>query len=262
VTGPLNGRVAIVTGVSRRAGIGFAIARALLDAGARVLVHSWTPHDSGQPWGADPAGIAGVLDALGGQGPHLAHVAADFADPDAPAGVVRSAVKAHGAVDILIANHARSSVQDLAEVTAGELDLAWAVNARASVLLTQAFAAAHDDGRPGGRVILFTSGQHLAPMSAELPYAISKGAIHQMTLSLADALADRGITVNTVNPGPVDTGWPDHDLKHRLIPAFPARRWGEPADIAPVVGWLLSRESAWLTGQVLDVEGGFRRDPT
>lgn len=64
------------------------------------------------------------------------------------------------------------------------------------MLLTQAFAAQHDDRRSGGRVLLFTSGQHLAPMSQELPYAISKGAIHQMTLSLADALADRGIAVH------------------------------------------------------------------
>jgi NAD(P)-dependent dehydrogenase (short-subunit alcohol dehydrogenase family) len=115
--------------------------------------------------------------------------------------VVAAAVEAFGAVDVVVANHARSSNRSLAEVTAAELDLTWAVNARASVLLTQAFAAAHDDERPGGRIILFTSGQHLAPMSQELPYAISKGAIHQMTLSLSDALVDRGITVNTLNPG-------------------------------------------------------------
>jgi 3-oxoacyl-[acyl-carrier protein] reductase len=127
------------------------------------------------------------------------------------------------------------------------------------VLLVQAYAARHDDSRPGGRVVLFTSGQHRGPMAGELPYAISKGAIHQMTPSLADSLAGRGITVNAINPGPVDTGWPSDELRERLTPAFPAGRWGRPEDIAPVVAWLASDDSAWVTGQVIDAEGGFRR---
>jgi NAD(P)-dependent dehydrogenase (short-subunit alcohol dehydrogenase family) len=255
----LTGRVAVVTGVSRRAGIGFAVAADLLAAGASVLAHSWSPHDAGQPWGADPLGDKGIIDLLGGQGPRLRHVAADFADPAAPARVVRAAVDAFGAVDIVVANHARSSDATLAEVTAAELDLTWAVNARASVLLAQAFAAAHDDDRPGGRVVLFTSGQHLAPMSREIPYAVSKGAIHQMTLTLADALADRGITVNAVNPGPVDTGWADPELTARVGRALPAGRWCRPDEVAPLVRWLASDDSRWITGQVINAEGGFRR---
>jgi 3-oxoacyl-[acyl-carrier protein] reductase len=127
------------------------------------------------------------------------------------------------------------------------------------VLLAQAYAELHDDDRPDGRVLLFTSGQHGGPMASELPYAISKGAVHQMTASLADALADRAITVNAINPGPVDTGWPSKEFRERLQPAFPAGRWGEPEDIAKIVSWLVSAESAWLTGQILDAEGGFRR---
>ncbi len=257
--GPLADRVAVVTGVSRRAGIGFAIARELLAAGARVLVQSWTRHDAGQPWGADPVGMRGVLDALGGVGEDLHHMEADFTDPEAPAQVVEQASERFGHVDVLVANHARSSGQSLPEVTAAELDLSFAVNTRASVLLTQAFATRHDDRRPGGRVILFTSGQHLGPMSGELPYAISKGAIHQMTLSLADALADRGITVNAVNPGPVDTGWADADLTRQVSRASPTGRWGEPADAARLVRWLASDDAAWITGQIINSEGGFRR---
>lgn len=257
--GSLSGRVAIVTGVSRRAGIGFAIAGQLLAAGASVLVHSWSPHDAEQPWGTDPVGDAGIVELLGGEGPRLRHLAADFADPQAPGLVVAAAVEAFGAVDFLVANHARSSNQTLAEVTAAELDLTWAVNARASVLLAQAFAAAHDDGRPGGRVVLFTSGQHLAPMSRELPYAISKGAIHQMTLSLSDALVDRGITVNALNPGPVDTGWAGPDLAASVGRALPAGRWASPGEVARLVRWLVSADSQWITGQVINAEGGFRR---
>lgn len=257
--GPLDGRVAVVTGVSRRAGIGFAVAADLLTAGASVLVHSWSPHDADQPWGADPVGDAGIVELLGGEGRRLRHVAADFADPKAPELVIATAMEAFGAVDVVVANHARSSNQSLAEVTAAELDLTWAVNARASVLLTQAFAAAHDDQRPGGRIILFTSGQHLGPMTMELSYAISKGAIHQMTLSLSDALVDRGITVNTVNPGPVDTGWANPDLAQRVRRALPAGRWGRPDEVARLIRWLVSDDSQWITGQVINAEGGFRR---
>lgn len=249
----------MVTGVSRRAGIGFAVARELLAAGASVLTHSWSPHDAEQPWGADPVGDAGIVELLGGEDGRLRHVAADFADPAAPGQVIAAAVAAFGAVDVVVANHARSSTYGLAEVTATELDLTWAVNARASVLLAKAFAAAHDDERPGGRIILFTSGQHLAPMSQEIPYAISKGAIHQMTLTLSDALADRGITVNAVNPGPVDTGWADPELTERVGRALPARRWGRPADVSGLVRWLASDEGGWITGQVINSEGGFRR---
>ncbi len=255
---PLEGRVAVVTGVSRRAGIGFAIARRLLADGAAVMCQSWVPHDAEQAWGADELGAEGVVAELGGPAERVDHVALDFADPEAPAQLLQRARERFGHVDVLVANHARSSEQSLAEVTAAELDLTFAVNARASVLLVQAFAAQHD-GRPGGRVVLFTSGQHRGPMSAELPYAISKGAIHQMTLSLADALADRGITLNTVNPGPTDTGWASPDLAEVARRFMPRGRWNRPDEVAAVVAWLVSDEAALVTGSVVDAEGGFRR---
>jgi 3-oxoacyl-[acyl-carrier protein] reductase len=254
------GRVAIVTGVSRRAGIGFAIARDLLESGMTVLIQSWTPHDNDMPWGRDAVGMTGVIDELRQHGQRLEHIEADFERPEAPTEVVERAVQLFGHVDVLVANHATSAgTQTLADVTAEDLDLSWMVNARASVLLTQAFAAQHDDRRPGGRVVLFTSGQHLAPMAQEVAYAISKGAIHQMTLTLADALVDRGITVNAVNPGPTDTGWASPDLFDQVRYALPAARWGSPDDVSRLVSWLVSDDSAWITGQVLNSEGGFRR---
>jgi 3-oxoacyl-[acyl-carrier protein] reductase len=232
-------RVAVVTGVGRRAGIGFAIVRRLLDDGYRVVAHSW------------PAAEPAVREAL-----DVVWVEEDFADPDAPQRVIDAAIDAFGGVDVLVANHARDSAQSLHEVTAEELDITFAVNARADVLLVKAFAAR---GGRDGRVVLFTSGQHLGAMAGELPYAISKGAVHQMTRSLAAAVAEQGITVNAVNPGPVDTGWPSDELREHLKAAFPAGRWGRPEDIAPVVAWLASEDSGWVTGQVIDAEGGFRR---
>jgi 3-oxoacyl-[acyl-carrier protein] reductase len=253
------GRVAVVTGVSRCNGIGYSIARSLLKDGLSVLIQSWSAHDAGQPWAPEHGELDRVIEGLGGLGPKLDHVELDFADPAAPQELIGRAVERFGAVDVLVLNHAASGPGGLDQITAADLDRAWAVNARASVLLTQAFAERHDDARPDGRVVLFTSGQHLGPMSGELAYAISKGAIHQMTVSLADALAPRRITVNAVNPGPCDTGWPDEDLRESLRPRFPAGRWGRPDDIAPVVSWLASPHSAWITGQVINAEGGFRR---
>lgn len=256
---PLTGRVALVTGVSRRGGIGFAIARRLLADGASVFAHSWAPHDAEHPWGADPDGVDAVIAALGAAD-RVAHLAADFLDPAAPATLVDAAVERFGTLDVLVANHARSSHQSLEDLTAAELDAAWAVNARASLLLTQAFAAHHDDTRPGGRVVLFTSGQHLGDgMPGELPYAVSKGAIHQMTRSLADALADRRVTVNCVNPGPTDTGWAPPTLAAEVAGAMPFGRWGTPDDVANLVAFLVADAGAWITGQVIDSEGGFRR---
>jgi 3-oxoacyl-[acyl-carrier protein] reductase len=258
---PLAGRVAVVTGVSRQIGIGASLVRRLLTDGASVFASGWAPHDQDMPWGADPDGPQALIARLQSPDDRLGFLAVDFEDPDAPASLIGATIERFGAVDIVVANHARSSHQSLANLTATELDRSWAVNARASVLLAKALAEGRDAARPGGRVVLFTSGQHLAPMPDELPYAITKGAIHQMTASLSEALIDSGITVNCVNPGPVDTGYA-HGTAHAQVAAmFPAGRWGQPDDVARLVAWLVSDEAAWITGQVLDSEGGFRRSP-
>ncbi len=256
---PLAGRVALVTGVSRRIGIGMAVARRLGDLGADLFVTSWTAHDRDQPWGADPGGMDAVLAELSAApGTRVEHLEADFLDPEAPDRVLAAAVEAYGHVDVLVCNHARSSAGGLGELTAAELDACFAVNARAVLLLVQAFAAQHD-GRPGGRVVLFTSGQQLGPMPGELAYATSKAALAGITPSLADTLADQGVTVNTVNPGPTDTGYADPPVRERVARLFPAGRWGSPDDAARLVAWLCTDDAAWITGQVINSEGGFRR---
>lgn len=248
-------RVALVTGVSRRAGIGVGIARRLLADGLAVLTTGWSAHDAEQPWGADPDGDEPLPDTAPDR---LRHVVADLTDAHTAAELVDAAIDRFGGLDVVVANHARSSSTGLAAVTVDELHRCWAVNVRATILLAQAFAARRDGARPG-RLVLFTSGQHLGPMPGEIAYVATKGALHQLTATLADGLADSGITVNCVNPGPVDTGYARGQAHRRVAARFPAGRWGHPDDVGRLVAWLASDEAAWITGQVLTSEGGFRR---
>ncbi|MEY2591009.1 MAG: 3-oxoacyl-[acyl-carrier protein] reductase [Acidimicrobiaceae bacterium] len=85
------------------------------------------------------------------------------------------------------------------------------------------------------------------------------GALHQMTMSVADALIDAGIVANCINPGPVDTGYATGAVHAAVAKRFPSGRWGTPDDIANLVAFLVSDEGEWIQGQVLDAEGGFRR---
>jgi 3-oxoacyl-[acyl-carrier protein] reductase len=263
----LNGRVALVTGVSRRRGIGFAIAARLASRGASLVVHHWAPHDAAQPWGADD--LPALLTELRGRlapGARLADVSLDLAGPTAGEDLVAAATTEAGHLDVLVANHATSDRDGpLATQDADLLDHHWQVNTRSTILATKAFAAQHD-GRPGGRVVWLTSGQLLGPMSTEIAYAASKAALAGLTASVADDLVARGILLNTVNPGPVNTGYLDDrggdrsaEVRAEVLAHFPGGRFGTPDDPARLVAWLVSDEGRWVVGQVISTEGGFRR---
>ena len=131
------------------------------------------------------------------------------------------------------------------------------------VVLAQRFAQRHvsipSSEPPIGRMLWFTSGQHIAPMDGEIAYAVSKGALHQMTRSIDHALSRSRIVANCINPGPVDTGYADDATRAAVAAMFPDRRWGTPDDVANLVGFLVSDAGAWIRGQVLDSEGGFDR---
>ncbi|MFG1770120.1 SDR family oxidoreductase [Nocardia salmonicida] len=265
-----SGRVAVVTGVSRRGGIGFAVARRLAQQGVALFLTHWAPHDAEQPWGAeDPAELCRELGGI----TRVADLAVDLAEPTAAQSVVDKAFEAFGQVDILVANHARSGGDgNLFEVDAEMLDGHWAVDARSVLLLTQAFArryrAQADPVADRGRVIWMSSGQHLGPMRSEIAYAAAKSVLAGLTSTVAAELIERGILLNTVNPGPVDTGYltaatADRDpaVIEEVRAAFPRGRIGAPDDPARLIAWLVSDEGRWVVGQVIDSEGGFRRSP-
>jgi 3-oxoacyl-[acyl-carrier protein] reductase len=260
---PLRGRTALVTGASRRGGIGHAVARRLAAYGASVYLHHHVPHDAAQPWGADrPEDVlASVREALGDPAARVFAGPGDLADPAAPAELVARAAEALGGrLDILVANHAQSGFDGtLDEIDAAMLDRHWAVDTRSVLLLVQAHARLRPAG-PGGRVVMMTSGQDIAGgMHGEIAYALQKGALASITRSLSSALAGPGITVNTVNPGPVDTDYLTGADYEAVAARFPSGRWGMPDDPARLIAWLATDEAGWITGEVINSEGGFRR---
>lgn len=264
---PLRGRTALVTGASRRSGIGHAVARRLAAYGASVYLHHHVPHDAAMPWGADrPEDVlASVREALGDPDARVEAGPGDLTAPAAPAELIATAASALGGrLDILVANHALSgSDGPLDAIDAEMLDAHWAVDTRSVLLLVQAYTrlrAALPARTPGGRVVMMTSGQdHGGGMPGELAYALQKGALASVTRSLATTLAEHAITLNTVNPGPVDTDYATGDGYAAVEKRFPAGRWGMPDDPARLIAWLATDEAEWVTGQVIDSEGGFRR---
>lgn len=256
---PLSGKNVLVTGVSRRAGIGYAIACRAAAYGANVFCHHYVPHDDDQEWGRDDldAVLAGVREHVM-PGAQLADKHADLTVPDAAGELVAAVISEFGSLDGLVCNQALTGADgELDELTAEDLDRHWAVDARASILLTQAFARHHEHGTRGS-IVFLSSGQELGPMPG-MPYAAAKAAIAGATLTISEQLADRGIRVNAVNPGPVDTGYLTEDMWETVSPMFPFGRYGQPDDPARLITWLLTEEAEWMTGQVLNTEGGFGR---
>jgi 3-oxoacyl-[acyl-carrier protein] reductase len=183
----------------------------------------------------------------------------DLADPRKVGELFERAVSALGGVDILVNNAAYHQRDDIDTMTVESLDAHLAVNVRATVLLCQKFTNQADvdnfrgRGRGHGRIINMVSGQSTQPMPDELSYAMSKGAVATMTFCLGQMLKKRGITINAVNPGPVDTGWIRDALRGEL------KRDGVPIatpdQIADIVAFLASDAGGRVNGQVICASG-------
>ncbi len=253
----LAGKAALVTGVSRRNGIGYGISKRLAMYGANLFLHSFTPFDIAHSNKVDENEIELIYKSLTEYGISVKQLEADFSNENSPGKVFNSALKQFKNIDILVINHTFDSLKYLEDLTSSEIDMHLSVNIRASILLVQEFAKQHD-GRTGGRIIMLTSGQHLGALPHPA-YAASKGALHQLTLSFSEKFISKGITVNTVNPGPTKTYTPSDEVDKAVLKRMPQGRWGEPDDAARLIGWLVSDDAQWVTGQVINSEGGFLR---
>ncbi|WCB96810.1 Glucose 1-dehydrogenase 1 [Baekduia alba] len=249
----LAGKVALVTGGSR--GIGRAIAQRLAADGALVAVHYGRQAEAA-------AAVVAAIEADGGQAFALGQplgVAGDVAGLFGQLDAVMARRTGSTRLDILVNNAGVATHADLAGTTSELFDEHFAINARAPFFITQAAAERMD---AGGRVITIGTGLTKQVKPELVAYAMSKAAIDVMSQTLAKELAPRGITVNVVAPGVVDTdmnaGWlrGDDAARAHAEGMSPFGRLTEPEDVASVVAFAASDDARFVTGQFLDATGG------
>jgi 3-oxoacyl-[acyl-carrier protein] reductase len=237
----LSGKVAIVTGASN--GIGRAIAERFAEDGAIVVVNHSKSAEKAQQ----------VVIGIQAKGGKAVAFQADMSKVSEARRLVRETAKQFGRLDILVNNAGRFMPKPLAETTEEDFDQVMALNAKGPYFAMQEAALVLKDG---GRIVnISTDGTHLSFPGATA-YLGSKGALEQYTKGLAQELAPRKITVNTVSPGFTETGMMTDQYRQIGIQLSPLKRLGTPKDIADVVAFIVSDEARWLTGQNIHAGGG------
>ncbi len=240
----LEGKVALITGGSR--GIGAAIAKRLAADGANVAI-TYTK-------GADAA--AAVVKEIERAGRKAIAIQADAADADAVKAAVEKTVKTFGRLDILVNNAGTAVPKRFEETTLEELDRLMDINVRGVFVATQ---AALKHMKSGGRIISIGSAVGERALTPGLvPYSATKGAVKMFTQGLSREVASRGITVNNVQPGPIDTDT-NPATGEWAVPqkAFTALgRYGHVYEVAALVAFVAGPESSYITGANLNVDGG------
>jgi NAD(P)-dependent dehydrogenase (short-subunit alcohol dehydrogenase family) len=242
----LKGARAVVTGAGR--GIGRAEALMLAEEGARVIVAYGRSADAAQE----------VVARIAADGGEAYAVQADMADPASTARLMERSAEILGGIDILVSNAGIEHFGDLGSVTAEEFDRTFAVNARGQFLAVQ--EATRHMG-PGGRIVCTSSISATTPFPRHALYSGSKAAVEAMVACLALDLAPREITINAIAPGGTVSDMSDaHAASYATgePPFYPMGRLGRPADLVPLVRFLVSPESGWLTGQSIRIAGGQR----
>jgi 3-oxoacyl-[acyl-carrier protein] reductase len=250
----LSGKIALITGASRRQGIGAAICRALAAQGVDIAFTHWQPYDRTKPYGADEGGPSALAQELQALGVRAIAIEADLADVSCPRDLLQHTIEDLGYPHILVNNAAHATRDGYEQLDAAMLDDHYTVNVRGMALLSVEFARRWPQ-RTDGRIINFSSGQSLGPMPGELAYVASKGAVEAFTRTLAVEVAARGITVNAVDPGATDTGWMNDTLKADIQRSMRMGRIGQSEDAARLVVFLASVASAWITGQIIHSRG-------
>ncbi|MDD3050258.1 MAG: SDR family oxidoreductase [Candidatus Cloacimonetes bacterium] len=254
-------RVAIITGVTRLKGIGRAICLELAKMGIDIFFTYWRNYDRTMPWGVkddEPDLIQKEIIELGVR---CEKAEIDLSEKLSTDNIFNRVETSLGFPSILINNATHSTMTNIENITARELDKHYFVNLRAPILLSSAFVRNFRNSHPG-RIINISSGQSLSAMNTEIAYAVTKGAIETFTKTMQHELAYKNITINAINPGMTDSGWIDEDLSKIFINKFPKGRFGLPSDAAKIVGFLVSKDADWITGQIIHSEGGFIREGT
>ncbi len=239
------GKVALVQGGSR--GIGAAIVQRLAREGASVAF----------TYAASKERAAELVRTIEAEGGKVLAIHADSADAEAVRSAVSQTVSTFGRLDILVNNAGVLAIGPLADFSLEDFDRTLAVNVRGVFVAAQA-AAKHMD--KGGRIITIGStNADRMPFAGGGPYAMSKAAVAGLTRGLARDLGPRGITVNNVQPGPVDTEMnPDKgDFAGMLKGIMALGRYGKSDEIASFVAYLASEEAGYITGASLTIDGGF-----
>ena len=245
----LTGRVAIITGGN--GGIGLGMALGLAQAGAAVLIT-----------GRNEAKNIEAVRSLVATGAQAAAIVADITDEAACAALVGRATQRFGRLDILVNNAGMNIRKQPQHYTLGEWNLILQTNLTSAFLCAQAAHPAMLEAG-GGKIINIGSMMSIFGASFSAAYGASKGGMVQMTKGLATAWATDNIQVNAVLPGWIDTdltrqGRQDvAGLHEKVLGRTPAGRWGVPADMAGIAVFLASRESDFITGAAIPVDGGF-----
>ena len=243
----LSGKIALVTGASR--GIGAVVAARLAEAGARVGVN----------YHASSEAATIVVDSINKAGGEAFLVGGDVSQEEKAEAVIKNLVEHFGGIDILINNAGINKDQLLIRMKPEDFDSVINVNLRGAFLCTR-FAMTHLIRQRSGRVINMSSVVGLSGNPGQANYAAAKAGIHGFTKSLAMEVAKRGVTVNTVSPGYLETKMvlavPKEILESKVISQIPVGRLGKPDELAALVAFICSEQAGFMTGSNVAMNGG------
>ncbi|MDP6525151.1 MAG: 3-oxoacyl-[acyl-carrier-protein] reductase [Kiritimatiellia bacterium] len=241
----LEGKTALVTGAAR--GIGRAVAEHLAGKGADLAIC-----DLKEEWLADTA------EAIRAKGRKVECLAADVSKSEDVAGTVDKVVEVMGGIDILVNNAGITKDGLMVRMSEEDWDAVISVNLRGTFLFTKAAARPMMKKRSGA-IINIASIIGLIGNAGQCNYAASKAGVIALTKSAAKELAGRGVRVNAVAPGFIESKMTEvlsEDVQNSMLAVIPMKRFGKPEDIAKAVGFLAGEGSSYITGQVLTVSGG------